>query len=276
MKTIDISSWTLFSERSYSRSYIDASGTRMLKAVDAANKSTVDTLVEEYRIDSIANQLGIPTAQVYDLVMTSNNEIAVECEFIRDKVSCSRAVSREPDKLEEYVSIFAGVAKQLHSIDADTSLVPSFTSKVFSGLDATDIFNEREKDLLKDRLMKMPTDTKCLHGDLNPSNIVHSPSGDYVIDLGLLSYGNPMYDLAFFWYLSIYLPAELSPQLFHFDLATLRKFWELYAMKYMGSNDLREIEEYLKPYARFAGLPVLNIAPDIPSVRAAKEFILSE
>ena len=276
MKTIDVSGWKLFSERPYSRSYINSDGSRMLKTVDASNESAVAYLMEEYRIDSIANQLGIPTAKVFDCVSTTNNEVGVMYEYIENKISCSRAISQEPGKLEEYVKIFASVAKEIHAIEADTKLIPSFTSRVFSGLDATQIFNEKEKASLKERLIKMPLDTKCLHGDLTLSNVVSAPSGAFAIDLGNLSYGNPLFDVAYFYYLSEFLPEDLPQIFFHFDMPTLKQCWKVYATEYFGSNDLREIEEYLKPYAKYAGLPVLNVKNDLPSVIAAKEFILSD
>lgn len=276
MKTIDVNNWDLFSERAYSRSYMSKDGLFMLKTVNADDQSAAAYLKEEYDVDCIANQLGIPTAKVYDFVKTTNNEVGIIFDYIKDKISCSRAISQEPERLEEYVKLFTASVKKMHSIEANTSLIPSFTSRVFSGLDATRIFNDKEKALLKERLLKLPSDNKCLHGDLTLSNVVHSPSGDYIIDLGNLSYGSPMYDVAFFYYLTMFLPEDLPQKFFHFDMSTLKKCWEVYAKEYFGSNDLREIEEYLKPYAKFAGLPVLNVANDIPSVIAAKDFILSE
>lgn len=276
MKTVDLKDWTLFSERLYSKSYMSQDGAKMLKAVNADDETSASYLKEEYRIDTIANQLGLPTAKVYDFVKTTNNEVGIIFEYISDKVSCSRGISREPERLEEYIKYFASVVKKIHSTEADTDLIPSFTSRVFSGLDKTHLFTDREKDVLKERLLMLPTDSKCLHGDMTPSNVVHSPSDNYVIDLGNLSYGNPLYDVAFFYYLVMFMPDDVVTSIFHFDMPTLKKCWAVYAKEYFGSNDLSEIEEYLKPYAKFAGLPILNIADDIPSIIAAKEFILSE
>lgn len=276
IKTIDINEWNLFSERLYSKSYMSQDGSKMLKAVNADDESSVAYLREEYNVDCIANKLGIPTAKVFDFIKTNNNEVGIVFEYIKDKVSCSRAISQEPERLEDYIKIFATTVKKMHSIEADTSLIPSFTSRVFSGLDKTKLFNDKEKDLLKERLLKLPENTKCLHGDMTPSNVVHSPSGDFIIDLGNLSYGNPLFDVAFVYYLAEFMPDDVVPSIFHFDMTTLKKCWAVYAKEYFGSNDLREIEEYLKPYSKFAGLPILNIADDIPSIIAAKEFILSE
>lgn len=276
MKTVDLKDWTLFSERQYSKSYISQDGSKMLKAVNAGDETSVSYLQEEYRIDTIANQLGLPTAKVYDLVKTSNNEVGIMFEYICDKISCSRGISKEPERLEEYMKYFTSVVKKFHATEADSNLIPSFTSRVFSALDKTTIFNDQEKDTLKERLLLMPSDTKCLHGDLTPSNVVHSPSGNYIIDLGNLSYGNPLFDVAYVYNLSMFMPDDVVQTVLHFDLSTLKKCWTVYAKEYFGSSDLREIEEYLKPYAKFAGLPILNIADDIPSIIAAKEFILSE
>ena len=276
MKTIDISDWTQFSQRAYSKSYLDESGTLMLKTVDADNTESVAYLTEEYRISDAANKLGIPTAKVFDFVKTSNNEVGIVYEYIREKVSCSRAISREPERLNEFMQIYSNVVRKFHDIEADPNLIPSFESKVFSGLDATSIFSEKEKELLKERFVKLPQGNKCIHGDLTPSNVIHSPSGDFIIDLGMLSYGNPLFDFANFNHQVEYLPDDVTMMLFHFDKATLKKCWEIYAQDYFGSKDMREIDEYLKPYAKFAPLPLLNVASDLPSIIVAKEFILSE
>ena len=276
MKTIDVNEWNLFSERPYSRSYINQSGELMLKAVDKTDQTSVDYLVEEYKVATIANKLEIPTAKVYDLVDTTRGEIGIIYQYLRDKISFSRAISKEPDRLEEYVKGFTAVVKKLHSIEADTSLVPSHLDRIYSGLEATNIFTATEKEVLKERIAALPEDTKCLHGDMTLSNAVHSPSGDFVIDLGLLSYGNPLFDVAYFYNLVQFLPESWTKQFLHIDQATLKRCWEIYACEYFGSNDLKEIEAFLLPYVKYAGLTVLSVEPDAESIVASKDFILSE
>ena len=276
MKTIDVSTWNLFSERPYSRSYINQSGERMLKAIDKTDQTAVDYLLEEYRIATVANKLGIPTAKIYDLVETNRGEIGIIYEYINDKISFSRAISREPDKLEEYVKQFTAVVKKLHSIEADTSLVPSHIERIYGGLNATSIFTDAEKELIKERISLLPEDTKCLHGDMTLSNAIHSPVGDFIIDLGLLSYGNPLFDVAYFRNLAKFLPEEWTKTFLHIDNATLARCWEVYATEYFGSNDLEEIEHFLLPYVKYAGLTVLSVEPDADSIKASKDFILSE
>ena len=276
MKKIDVSEWNLFSERPYSRSYSSKDGKLMLKAVSADNEVETGYLKEEYRIGVVANRLGVPTAKVYDLVTTSNNEIGIVYDYITDKVSCSRGIFNEPERLEEYVKIFASTVKKLHSTEADTEQLPSYISKINAGLDNTQIFSDEEKALLRKRLAELSTDTKCLHGDMQLSNVIHSPVGDFVIDLGLLSYGNPLFDVGFFYFLTKFLPDDIVPQILRIDMPTLKKCWEVYAKTYFESDNLAEIEEKIKPYAKFAGLPVLVIDGNMPSVIAAKDFILSE
>ena len=55
-------------------------------------------------------------------------------------------------------------------------------------------------------------------------------------EIGNLSYGNPLFDVAFVYYLAEFMPDDVVPSIFHFDMPTLKKCWALYAKEFILSE----------------------------------------
>ena len=276
MKQIDLSEWVLFSQRPYSKSYKSADGKWMLKTVCADDNEAFAQLKLEHDTALAANNAGAPTPKVGDLVSLEGGSVGLIFEYVKNKKSFSRAISENPENTEEYMRRFANVVRAFHEREADVSAFTPFEDKVRAGLAATPLFTQPEKDYLLNELEKMPRKTKCLHGDMQLSNAIMSDQGDYLIDLSMMSYGHPYYDIGFFYHMSHFCNDELANSLFHVNHATLLRCWELYARFYFDTNDLQAVEELIKPYARFGPLVVLPIVPTAETVAAGKEFILSK
>ena len=274
MKKISLADWTQFSVRQTTRSYRSKDEKLMLKWVEAKEAAYVDSINYEYKMGRIAAELGVPTPKAIEMVETDNGGIGVVYENVKDKISFSRAISQDPDRLEYYVKGFTKVVKQFHATEADTKELPSVLDRIEDGLKATQIFSEKEKDYIRNEVAKLPSGTKCLHGDLQLSNAITSPSGDYIIDLGTMSYGNPIFDVGTMYDLAHYSPEELSLSIFHFDMKTLMKCWEIYAKEYFNTSSLKDAEAEVLPYARFSNMVILPIVPDAETVFNARNMIL--
>lgn len=275
MEKINLSDWTQFSTRSYSKSYVSKDGKWMIKADHSENSGSPDFLLHEQKFSKRAYELGVPTPKAGGVVLLDDGFYGAIYEYIPEKISFARAVSEHPERLEEYIERFAFVTKKMHQTKSDTSVFPSIESVISEGLIATPIFTEAEKDIIRGKLEEIPKDTMCLHGDMTPSNAILSPSGDYVIDLGTMAYGHPYYDVGQFLHMSRYCSDELSMQLFHFGSDILKKSWQLFAKYYFGTEDVKAVEELVNPYSKLGCLAVLKIFSTPDTVRNGKDFILS-
>ena len=276
MEQINLQDWEVFSQRIYSSSYKSKDGRYMLKTA-TKDENAINTLKAEYEIASMACSLGIPTPKVYSFVQVGPEDLpGIIYENINDKISFSRALAKEPEKLEILAKEFAEVIKKFHSIEADTTKLPSFESRVRDGLANTKIFTEKEKESLLERLEEMPKGTKCLHGDLQFSNAISSPMGNYIIDLSTMSYGNPLFDVGYIYHLATYMPDETIQAIFHINKETFNKAWRFVVKYYFDTDNIDDFIEMIKPYAKFGTLPILCLVPDADSVIFAKDFILTK
>lgn len=276
MKTVNLRDWIQFSERAYSRSYKSQDGKLMLKLA-TNEEAIISALKNEYRISKLANELGVPSPKVLDMVQADDGSLGVIYEYVPNKLSFSRAISQDPDNIEMYMESFAQVVKKFHSIEANTDILPSFESKMLSGLKRTHIFTEAEKERILSEYETLPKGTKCLHTDMQLSNAVFSKEGCYIIDLGLMCYGNPLIDVGTMYCLSHFLNEELTQALFHMNQETLLKCWKLYAKYYFDTENIDEVEAFIKPYAKVSCFGVLNILndEDAISIINGKDYILS-
>ncbi|MBQ9185743.1 MAG: phosphotransferase [Bacteroidales bacterium] len=91
--------------------------------------------------------------------------------------------------------------------------------------------------------------TTCLHGDLNPCNIITAEGKVYWIDLGDFGYGDPLLDFCIMEHMIHLGPNPLLKHVFHVDRKTLRRYYESFERQYFGerwgSAELR-IGEHLK------------------------------
>ena len=220
--------------------------------------------------------MGIPTPEPGDYVVTEDGRYGIRFHRIPGKVSYSRATGDHPEKVQQYAEEFAEMCLQLHSTHVDTTQFESVKDRYHRLLVENPFFTADEKDKLSRFIDSVPDADTAIHGDLQYSNVVFTESQRYFIDLGDFCYGNPLFDLGM-----VYLSCNLSEEAFiqetfHMDKATAIKFWQAFAHAYFGKNrSLKDIEEEIRP---FAGLKTLIVERDtqcpMPQFRMALEGIL--
>ena len=220
--------------------------------------------------------MGIPTPEPGEYVVTEDGRYGILFHRIPGKVSYSRATGDHPENLQQYAEEFAEMCLQLHAIHVDTSQFENVKDRYHRLLVENPFFTADEKDKLSRFIDGVPDTDTAIHGDLQYSNIVFTDSQRYFIDLGDFCYGNPLFDLGM-----VYLSSNLSEEsfikdTFHMDKKTSVKFWQAFAPAYFGHDrTLKDIEEEILP---FAGLKTLIIERDtncpMPQFRAALKGIL--
>ena len=221
-------------------------------------------------------ELGIPTPEPGEYVVTEDGRYGIRFRRILGKKSFSRATGDEPERVGEFAAIFAKMCLQLHATHVDTTQFENVKERYARLLAENPFFNIIEKRRLERFIADVPDEDTAIHGDLQYSNAIFAGDERYFIDLGDFCWGNHLFDIGMV-YLCCYLSDEAFIQeTFHMPKALAMKFWDNFAPVYFGAGiPLKEIEELVLP---FAGLKTLIIERDtrmpMPEFRAALSSIL--
>lgn len=199
-----------------------------------------------------ALQFGLHTPIPGDL-MVSGKRFGVVYERIKNKRSFARAISQEPENLEQYAVRFAAMTKELHATKCDVALFPDRTQTYRNAIAKTDVYTDAEKKMMYDFLDSAPKATTCVHGDLHMGNVITNGIDDLWIDLGDFSYGNPLWDIAMTYFICCVNPMEeMTMDLFHMTNDQVREFWRIFAREYFGADTeekQQQVHEMMRPYA---------------------------
>ena len=221
-------------------------------------------------------EIGIPTPEPGEYVVTEDGRYGIRFHRIPGKVSYSRATGDHPEKAQQYAKEFAEMCLQLHSTHVNTTQFESVKERYYRLLADNPFFTSDEKDKIRKFIANVPDTDTAIHGDLQFSNAIFANDKRYFIDLGDFCYGHPLFDVGMVYLCCILDGEDYICEYFHMHKETAVKFWEAFAHAYFGKDrSLKEIEEEIRP---FAGLKTLIIERDsgcpMPVFRAALEGIL--
>lgn len=118
---------------------------------------------------------------------------AITMEFIKGK-TLAQAMTENPADLDKYLNLFVDLQLEIHSKKAP--LLNKQKDKFSRKIQALNVIDSSTKYELLSRLDGMPKHTKVCHGDFNPSNIILTEKGAYVIDWSHATQGNASADVA--------------------------------------------------------------------------------
>jgi len=151
--------------------------------------------VKEYDHAEKAFALGIPTPEPKDLVKVPDGRMGIIFQRIQGKKSFARAVGEDPSRTEELAIRFAALCKALHSTRVNKEELPS-TKEYYVDLIKTDPFlTSAQKDKVLRFIADIPEADTALHGDLHFGNAIFRGEESWLIDIGELGYGYPLWDL---------------------------------------------------------------------------------
>ena len=220
--------------------------------------------------------LGIPTPEPGEYVVTEDGRYGIRFKRILGKTSYSRATGDHPEKVQQYAEEFAMMCKQLHAIHIDTTQFENVKDRYYRLLNENPFFTAEEKEKLRKFIADVPEEETAIHGDLQFSNAIFVGDQRYFIDLGDFCYGNHLFDVGMVYLCCVINDEAFIKETFHMDKATSIKFWEYFAPAYFGKNrSLKDIEAEILP---FASLKTLIIERDtqrpMPTLRIGLTSIL--
>ena len=232
--------------------------------------------LDEMRLARKVYEMGIPTPEPGDYVVTDDGRYGIRFRRIIGKKSYSRATGDEPEKVEQFATEFADMCKQLHATHVDTTQFENVKDRYYRLLSENPFFDATQKARIEKFIADVPDEDTAIHGDLQYSNAIFTGNDRYFIDLGDFCWGNHLFDLGMVYLCCNLSKSEFIEETFHMPKSLAIRFWEFFAREYFGPGiPLKEIDELILP---FAGLKTLIVERDtkcpMPELRVGLEPIL--
>ena len=204
----------------------------------------------ELKQSVLVYETGIPCPEPGRMVVDRNGCYGIQFHRVRNKISFSRAIGNEPDRVEEYARRFARMCLKLHSVEVDTTKFRSVKQIDLEMLENSPFFTPEEKETYRNFINSAPDACTAIHGDLQYSNALMSDEGEFFIDLGGFAYGHPYFDLGQVLLCSCITNDDFIRDVYHMEPATAKEFWRFFVYEYFGEDaDVAEITRMLTPYA---------------------------
>ena len=210
----------------------------------------IEQPLDEMMLARKVYDMGIPTPEPGEYVVTEDGRYGIRFRRIPGKVSYARATGDHPENLKQYASEFAEMCLQLHSTHVDTTQFENVKDRYLRLLEQNPFFTPDQKEKLARFIAGVPDEDTAIHGDLQFGNAIFAGDKRYFIDLGDFCYGNHLFDVGMV-YLCTYLSDEAFIQdAFHMPKKTAKEFWNAFVPAYFGPEmSLEEAEKMILPYA---------------------------
>ena len=252
IENFDLTGWTCFSERLNSKSYVSADRKWMLKVGGATVENSIEVLEYDRDATKKALEIGIKTPNVQDVVKLSTGEFGLIYEYIDGKKSIARAMSEDLDNIEYYAKRFASISRDMHSKVCDVNKFESMKERIINQIKEKDILTETQKEKALKLLDTIEDKNNFVHGDFQPANFIMTKDKEYVIDLRTIAYGNPDYDVAFYYYFSHRMSPEGMQRVFHCEKKYVLEMWNYFIKYYFDVQSEKAINELNNRYAKLS------------------------
>ena len=193
--------------------------------------------------------LGVPTAISFGIVAVGERYGAMY-ELV-DADTLSSYIAAEPDQVEKYAKLMAGVAREIHSVEVDENDVfPEAYGRIQEYIRGGVAY---EDERLAKACMKLvgalPAAHTLVHGDFHTNNVFIMNDEPLLIDMDRVSRGHPIIELSDLYYFYVVL-GEDDPSVVEnfmgFSYKTANQFFDYFLREYLGTDDedrLREVTE---------------------------------
>lgn len=177
-------------------------GDRCLKVFeeDFSKADVLNEALNQARVE----ETGLNIPKVSEVTKTDGKWTIVS-DYIKGK-TLAELMRENPEKKDEYMNYFVELQLEMHS--KTCPLLGKLRDKMDRKIAQTDLTATVRYDL-HTRLEAMPKHNKLCHGDFNPSNIIVSDDGPYIIDWSHATQGNASADAAR-TYLLFWLEGDIS------------------------------------------------------------------
>ena len=231
------------------------------------SEHSLEYIEREQQYAKAAFVSGIPSVIAFDVVKAGDNYGVVFEAMNSD--SLGHALSTEPEKRDEYLMKYVQLAKTLHTTPMTDDTIETLKSLLYQRLDdefMRENLKPEEIDTLRDIIDSMKDVDTLVHGDFHPGNIMLQYGELMLIDMGEVTRGVPIYDVASVFRDLISAPKSnpdicrtsmgLEPEL-AVEIGT--KFIAMYT----GITDPKVLEGYMKQLGLVYAFNVVMLIPSV-------------
>ncbi|MCQ2087150.1 MAG: phosphotransferase [Bacilli bacterium] len=159
------------------------------------NTTDLNDIQRELNLCKQAFILGVPTSISFDVVKVGER-YGVVFEML-DCLSLRDCILKNPDKLDEYIIMYANLLKKLGTTEKGDFKIPSAKELEFEFVKRFEPYVSKE-DFAKinELLASIPDRNTLVHGDCHIKNIMVEKDEPALIDMDTLSYGDPIFEMA--------------------------------------------------------------------------------
>lgn len=267
---LDLQKYAEFGGGFLSTAYNSIDGDSMLKVYGANVPEEV--VIREKNVARALMLFGLNTPMVGTIYEHGDSK-GIDFERIEGKRSFSRIMSEEPERIEELTVRFAHMCKELHNTNCDTEIFSDRKILYRSVIEGSTAVNAAQKAEVLAFIDSIPDATTCLHGDMQPSNVITNGKEDFWIDLSDFGYGCPMMDLGMWYFLALLNPEELSQHIFHLSKQQMHLIWDIFIREYFGADTPEKKEEVHRSVEPYAALHMLYLGTQYGFKPGMMEFI---
>lgn len=247
---IAIGEWTQVGEGYNGQAYVSAAHPGVMLKLVRRELGAAHKVEQEFQAAKTAYEIGLPTPQVYEIVRDGEDH-GYLCQMLAGKKSFARLCADQPERIPELAARMAELGHALHATPVSASAwVPCMKELLLTALAESPLVDDGQRALLREKVLAMPDDRTCLHGDFQPGNLLLADGKCYWIDLGWLAQGCPLMDLAHLYKMMV--EDSVIPQvqeLTHMTREQMLAFWDAFARAYTGRDDIEALNRELRPYA---------------------------
>lgn len=225
-------------------------------------KTTRETIYEEWRNAKTAFMLGVPSVICYAMV-TDGERLGIMFERMK-ATSLATVIYSDYEHFDDYARRFSGLFKEMHGIRDELHELHSVKDAFVGLLEEADYLSEEEKKQMTAFLDAVPERDHVIHGDFHPNNIGENMGELILLDLAEIGYGHPLFDFMASYY-DLILSGEttgkehpeITKQFFGLTVEELRKLWDILVENYFPGITAEKKQFFNETINRMLGFKLL-------------------
>ena len=231
---------------------------------------TFEDVAKERANSQAAFLAGISTAISYDVVKVGEN-FGIVYEMINAN-TLEKVILNDADNIAEHSRRFAEFVKEQHAVETDFE---DIRQRLLFNFENVAVYSAEDLKVVQKILDAVPNCKNFIHGDLNLANILLQDGQLIMIDMGDISSGHPIFDIAWIYFIYVIrkkileekgVKKIIGPQIIP-DI-----MWKTFAKTYFNTNDNKTIAHYEREILPYGLIKVLNDSTTRPIPKQACEF----